>query len=215
MIVLDEHRTLDVHSIGTTAPEFADFQDEPRQMRSGSVGKAGFLKLDFERRDKRTILAAAHRRIPYMAQRALYCDEEMPELAHVFVITTTGCVLQGDRLALDISLGTGAQAHVTTQSATKNHSMDANYAAQTRAFDSKRARTWNLFQSRSSRTAPLAFSATRRSSVAPSASVVMCEVVQPGRKHHREDEWFGATMLSLATTVCRPGGKLLFKENLS
>ena len=69
-----------------------------------------------------------------MAQRALYCDEGMPELAHVFVITTTGTVLQGDRFALDVSVGEGAHAHVTTQSATKIHSMDANYAAQTQTF---------------------------------------------------------------------------------
>lgn len=214
MIVLDEHRPLDVHSIGTTAPEFAAFQDEPRQMRSGSVGKSGFLKLDFERRDKRTILAAAHRRIPYMAQRALYCDEEMAELAHVFVITTTGCVLQGDRLALDISLGRGAQAHVTTQSATKIHSMDANYAAQTQSIRLEEGSYLEfvpepLIPHRASR-----FLSDTQISIAPSASVVMCEVVQPGRKHHREDEWFGATMLSLATTACRSDGKLLFKEKL-
>ena len=69
-----------------------------------------------------------------MAQRALYCDQEMPELAWVFLITTSGCLLQGDRLALDMRLGPGARAHVTTQSATKIHSMDANYAAQTQSI---------------------------------------------------------------------------------
>ena len=69
-----------------------------------------------------------------MVQRALYCDQEMPDLACVFLITTTGCLLQGDRLALDITLGPRAQAHVTTQSATKIHAMDANYAAQTQTI---------------------------------------------------------------------------------
>ena len=52
----------------------------------------------------------------------------MPDLAWLFLITTSGCVLQGDRLALDVTLGAGARAHVTTQSATKVHAMDANYA---------------------------------------------------------------------------------------
>ena len=103
-------------------------------MKSGTVGKTGFLRLGFERRGSRTILAELERRAPYMVQRALYCDQEMPDLACVFLITTTGCLLQGDRLALDVRLGPRAQAHVTTQSATKIHAMDANYAAQTQTI---------------------------------------------------------------------------------
>ena len=59
-----------------------------------------------------------------------HCDDALPDLAWLFTITTAGCVLQGDRLALDITLGPGARAHVTTQSATKIHAMDANYASQ-------------------------------------------------------------------------------------
>src|SRR5215218_5189241 len=117
-------------ALGSAVPELAAFQDEPPQMRSGTVGKTGFLRLGFERRGGRTILADLDRRAPYMAQRALYCDQMMPDLAHLFLITTTGCLLQGDRLALDITLGPSARAHVTSQSATKIHAMEANYAAQ-------------------------------------------------------------------------------------
>jgi len=113
------------------AAELAAFQDEPPQMASGAVGKSGFLHLGFERRGDRTILADLDRRTPFMAQRALYPDPEMPDLAWIFMITTTGCVLQGDRLALEVTVAPEARAHVTTQSATKIHSMDANYAVQT------------------------------------------------------------------------------------
>ena len=74
-------------------------------MRSGAVGKSGFLRLGFERRGERTILADLESRAPYLAQRALHCDEALPDLAWLFVITTSGCVLQGDRLALDVALG--------------------------------------------------------------------------------------------------------------
>ena len=103
-------------------------------MRSGAVGKSGRLRLGFERRDGRTILADLESRTPCLAQRALHCDDALPDMAWLFMITTSGCVLQGDRLALDVSLGPGARAHVTTQSATKIHSMDANYAQQTQSF---------------------------------------------------------------------------------
>jgi urease accessory protein len=113
---------------------FAAYDDEPPQMRSGAVGKSGFLRLGFEHRDGRTILADLESRAPYLAQRALHCDDALPDMAWLFMITTAGCVLQGDRLALDVSLGVGARAHITTQSATKIHSMDANYALQIQSF---------------------------------------------------------------------------------
>ena len=121
-------------AIGLSARELAAFQDEPPQMKSGTVGKTGFLRLGFEHRGDRTILANVERRAPYMVQRPLYCDQKMPDLAWVFLITTTGCLLQGDRLALDIRLGAQAQAHITTQSSTKIHTMDTNYAAQTQTI---------------------------------------------------------------------------------
>ncbi|MFN3888866.1 MAG: urease accessory protein UreD [Beijerinckiaceae bacterium] len=214
MIQSDLQSSLELNAVGTNAPEFAAYQDEPIQMRSGSVGKSGFLRLRFERRGTRTILAESERRIPYLAQRALYCDEEMPDLAHVFVITTTGCVLQGDRLALEILLEEGAFAHVTTQSATKVHGMDANYAVQTQRVHVKDGAYLEylpepLIPHRASR-----FLSDTLIRVAPTASVLMCEIVQPGRKHHRADESFGATLLSLATAALRPDGQLLFKEKL-
>ena len=37
-------------ALGASAPELAAFQDEPLQMKSGTVGKTGFLRLGFERR---------------------------------------------------------------------------------------------------------------------------------------------------------------------
>jgi urease accessory protein len=121
-------------TLGLQARELAAFQDEPPQMASGAVGKNAFLRLGFERRGSRTILADLDRRVPFMVQRALYPEVDLPDQAWVFIVTTTGCVLQGDRFAFEVSLGPGARAHVTTQSATKIHSMDANYAVQTQSI---------------------------------------------------------------------------------
>ena len=75
------------------AAELAPFQDEPPQMASGAVGKSGFLRLGFERRGDQTILADLDRRTPFMAQRALYPEPAMPDLAWLF-IHDDRCVLQ-------------------------------------------------------------------------------------------------------------------------
>lgn len=201
-------------ALGRSAPELAAFQDEPPQMRSGAVGKSGFLHLGFERRGRRTILADLDYRIPYRAQRALYCDEAMPDLAHVFLITTTGCLLQGDRMALDIALASGARAHVTTQSATKIHSMDANYAAQTQTITLADGAYLEflpdpIIPHRRSR-----FVSDTRITVAPGATLLYAEIIQPGRKHHHPEECFGAAVISMALDVARPGGDALFTEKL-
>ena len=193
---------------------FAGYADEPAQMRSGTVGKSGFLRLGFERRDGRTILADLDSRTPYLAQRALHCDEALPDLASLFIITTAGCVLQGDRMALEVTLGPGARAHLTTQSATKVHAMDANYALQSQSFRLDDGAYLEylpepLIPHRNAR-----FASETRITVAPTASLLCSEIVQPGRKHHRADECFGVTVLSLATAAARPDGSLLFTEKL-
>ena len=54
---------------------FAGYADEPAQMRSGTVGKSGFLRLGFERREGRTILADLDSRTPYLAPPAACCKE--------------------------------------------------------------------------------------------------------------------------------------------
>ncbi|WP_454621019.1 urease accessory protein UreD [Bradyrhizobium cenepequi] len=201
-------------ALGASLPEFASFQDEPPQMRSGTVGKTGFLRLGFEHRSGQTILANLQRRAPYMVQRALHCDEEMPDMACVFLVTTTGCLLQGDRLALDVTLGPRAQAHLTSQSATKIHAMEANYAAQsqviTLADDAYLEFLPDLvIPHRHSR-----FLTDTQIWVAPSATLLFSEIIQPGRKHHHPDECFGATVLSISTSASRPDGRPLFAEKL-
>jgi urease accessory protein len=201
-------------ALGVSASELAAFQDEPLQMKSGTVGKTGFLRLGFEPRDGRTILARLERRSPYMAQRALYCDQEMPELAWVFLITTTGCLLQGDRLALDIRLAPGARAHVTTQSATKIHSMDANYAAQTQTITLSDDAYLEFLPDPVIPHRQARFVSDTRISVAPTATLLFSEIIQPGRKHHRPDECFGATVMSMSIAASRPDGRPLFSEKL-
>jgi urease accessory protein len=201
-------------ALGASAPEFAAYQDEPAQMKSGTVGKTGFLRLGFELRGTHTILAELDRRAPYMAQRALYCDTGMPGLAHVFMITTTGCLLQGDRLALEIALGPGAQAHVTTQSATKIHTMDANYAAQVQTITLAEQSYLELLPDPLIPHRRARYLSDTRIRIASTATLLLSEIVQPGRKHHHPDECFGATLLSIATSASRLDGRMLFSEKL-
>ena len=201
-------------TLGLTAAELAGFQDEPPQMASGTVGKTGFLRLGFEARGDRTILADLDRRAPYMAQRALYPDPALPDQAWLFVITTSGCVLQGDRLALEVALAPRARAHVTTQSATKIHTMDANYALQTQTFALADGAYLEFLPEPLIPHRRARFLSDTRITIAPTATLLHAEIIQPGRKHHHPDESFGATLLSFAVEAARPDGRRLFTEKL-
>ena len=201
-------------ALGRSAAELAAFQNEPPQMASGVVGKTGFLRLGFERRGEHTILAELDRRAPYMAQRPLYPDPAMPDMAWLFMITTSGCMLQGDRMALDVTLAPGARAHVTTQSATKVHSMDANYAVQTQAIVLADGAYLEFLPEPLIPHRRTRYLSDTRISIAPTATLLYSEIVQPGRKHHHPDECFGATLLSLAVGAQRDDGRLLFTEKL-
>ena len=195
-------------------PEFAPYQNEPPQMGSGAVGKRGLLRLGFELRGGETILADFDSRAPYLAQRVLHCDSSMPDLAWLFLITTSGCVLQGDRFALDMTLGAGARAHVTTQSATKVHAMDANYAVATQSIDLDDGAYLEFLPDPLLLHRGARFASDTRITVTPNATLLYSEVVQPGRKHHHPHECLGVTLVSLQVSAARPNGRMLMSERL-
>ncbi|MFF5056387.1 urease accessory protein UreD [Micromonospora sp. NPDC000663] len=195
-----------------TARELAPYQDQPAQLPAASNGKVGILRLGFERRGDRTILRDLYRQSPLLVQRALYWDEEMPELPCVMILTTSGGVLQGDRLRMDVSLAPGSRAHLVTQSATKIQEMDANYGSQVQTFTLAEETYLEYLPEpvipyRASR-----FVTDTRVRLAESATMLYAEVLQPGRKYYRDGELFAYDLFSSALRAERPDGQALFVE---
>jgi urease accessory protein len=172
------------------------------------------LELSFARRGNRSVLAHLYREAPLLAQQALYWDEQLPGLPCVYVITTSGCVLEGDRFDISIEVGAGAMAHVTTQAATKIHQMDSGSAAQFQRVGLSENAYLELLPGpviphRHSR-----FVTRTEAVVAESATLISAELLQPGRKHHGGGELFEYDLYSSALTVSRPDGLSLFSEKL-
>lgn len=198
------------------AAEFAPYCDEPPQMKSGATGKVGYLRLDFQRDEKlgRTVLADLDRRAPLLAQKALYWDGSQPDMACVITMETTGCVVQGDRLALEVHAGKGSRALVTTQSATKVHSMEHNHATLLQHFKVEE-KGWleyvpdPLILHRRAR-----FLQDTWVTLPASAGFLYGEILMPGRRWHHEEEQFGFDMYSAGFHVFRNDGEALFEERL-
>jgi len=196
------------------AAELAPYRDEPKQMPSGAPGKDGVLDMSFVRRGDRSVLAHLSRKAPLLVQQALYWDEHRPGLPCVYIITTSGCVVQGDRLDVSITVGPDAMAHVTTQSATKIHEMDANFAAQSQRLALAENAYLELLPGPTIPHRHSRFITRTEATVAEGATLLSAEVLQPGRKHHGEGELFEYDLYSSTLTAARPDGTPLFTEKL-
>ena len=91
----------------------------PMALNRDIVAKQGHLEMGFEVDNSgRTILRHLYRRVPIVVQQALYFDEQLPTLPCVYILSSGGPYVDGDRYEHHITLGAGAMAHISTGAAT-------------------------------------------------------------------------------------------------
>jgi len=196
------------------AREVGGYKSEPGQMRAAGPGKVGELRLGFSLRHGRSVLHDLYRVAPLLVQQALYFDEAMPELPIVPIISVGGGILQGDRYKIDITVEDGAFAQVTTQSASRVHRMDANYASQHQTVTLKGGTYLEYLPDFTILYRDSRFINQTDILIAEDATLLYGEMILAGRKHHHVDERFGFDLLSMAVSARRPDGRKLFAEKL-
>ncbi|SFN05194.1 urease accessory protein [Izhakiella capsodis] len=207
-------RTLQqLNELGATAPGLAHYQQQPPQLAVGSPGKNGYLSLRFARRGERSVLANMTHRSPFLVQRPLYWDEALPNLPCLFLISTAGGILQGDRLVLEVDMQPGSSAHITTQSATKVQSMTHNYAAQLQQITLQENSYLEMMPEPTILHNNARFISSTRLQIHPSATLLYSEVLTCGRKHHPTDGGFKFDVYSARTEAQDLNGHDLFSEH--
>jgi len=107
------------------------FDSEVKQLAVGKSGKIGYLRLVFQNDNNgKTIVGEQFSQVPLYAQRALYCEDSFSNLAFLYIVSVSGGILQGDRYRIDVRLKKNSMVHITTQGATRIHSMNSNSATQ-------------------------------------------------------------------------------------
>ena len=97
-------------------------------MSAGSrVGRDGRLALAFERRGPRTVVARCGYTLPLQVLAPMALDDSA---AIVSVLNPTGGLVAGDTLSLEVDVGPGAHACLTTPSATKVYRAESVPATQ-------------------------------------------------------------------------------------
>jgi urease accessory protein len=104
---------------------FTGTLEEPAQDPDPQSGWQGRLRLCLARREDRTVLATSRQRGPLTVQRPFYPEGEV---CHLYLLHPPGGVVGGDDLRLDVGLGIGAQALITTPGAGKLYRSDGRVA---------------------------------------------------------------------------------------
>lgn len=197
----------------STAKEMALYLEEPKAMYVGAPGKAGYLYLGFELDGRgKSILRHLDRRVPLIVQQELYFDEEMPEMPCVYILSSGGPNIDGDRYEQNFTVRKDAYAFISTGAATKLAEMKYNYSGLMQNIVLEENAYLEFLPEPVIPCRHTRFISDTKLQVHPSATVFYSEIFMGGRKYYNEGELFQYDILSVCTHGERPGGQQLFRE---
>lgn len=211
---MTEFHYSDVEEISfDSMPELAGFTEDPIAMYVGCPGKRGHLTLGFELdKSGKTVLRDLDRRAPLIVQQALYFDKELPDLPCVYILSSGGPNVDGDRYSQNIWLKKDAMAYIGTGAATKLAEMKRNYSGLKQSITLEAGA---YLEYRPEPVIPCKH--TRYISdtsivIDPTATLFYSEIYMPGRKYYGQGEVFQYDVLSVCAHAKRPAGEELFRE---
>lgn len=197
------------------AKEMAPYLAEPTAMPVGSPGKTGYLRLGFELDDEgRSILRDLERRTPLIVQQELYFDEGMPEMPCVYILSSGGPNVDGDRYENRFTVRQDAYAFISTGAATKIAEMVHNYSALKQRFVLEENAYLEYLPETTIPCRNSRYVTDTDIIIHPSATLFYAEIYTGGRKYYGEGELFVYDLLSVCTRAQRPDGTPLFREKM-
>lgn len=192
--------------------EMKPYLTEPQAMYVGAPGKHGFLNLGFELNSEgKSILRELDRRAPLIVQQELYFDEKLPELPCVYILSSGGPNVDGDRYQQNITVHKDAMAYVSTGAATKLASMKFNYSGMVQNIVLEENAYLEFLPEPTIPHAHTRFACDTTMTVHPTATAIYSEIYMAGRKYH-DNELYKYDIMSVTTHGHRPDGEQLFRE---
>lgn len=194
-------------------PELAGYTEEPPGMYVGAPGKRGYLRLGFELdRDGKSVLRDLDRRAPLIVQQELYFDAELPTLPCVYILSSGGPNIDGDRFRQDFTVKKDAMAFISTGAATKIAEMKSNYSGMKQTITLEDGAYLEYLPEPIIPCKNTRYISDTTITVAPSAAMFYSEIYMPGRKYYKNGEVFAYDVVSICTHAQRPDGQALFRE---
>ncbi|MBD5203599.1 MAG: urease accessory protein UreD [Bacteroidales bacterium] len=193
--------------------EMAPYLEVPKAMYVGAPGKHGYLRMGFEIDPRgKCIMRDLERRVPIIVQQELYFDEEMPEMPCVYILSSGGQYMEGDRYQQDISLKEGAFAFVSTGAATKIAEMTSNYCGLVQNIVLEKDCYLEMLPEPVYPCRHARFISDTRIVCHSSATLVYSEIYMAGRKYYGDGELYQFDIMSICAHGERPDGTPLFRE---
>ena len=195
------------------AREMEPYLAPPDAMYVGAPGKQGYLRMVFELdRDGKSIMRDLERRVPIIVQQELYFDREWKELPCVYILSSGGANLDGDRYQQDIFLKKDSFAWVSTGAATKISEMKRNYSGMRQNITLEEGAYLEFMPEPVIPCRHARFICDTDLTVHPTATLFYSEVYMGGRKYYEKPESFVYDILSVCCKGLRPDGTRLFRE---
>lgn len=197
----------------SAAREMRPYLEEPKAMPVGTPGKVGYLYLGFELdANGKSILRDLDRRAPLIVQQELYFDEGMPEMPCVYILSSGGPNVDGDRYEQHFVVRRDAYAHVSTGAATKLAEMRYNYSGLVQRFELEENAYMEYLPEPTIPCRHTRFICDTAIRIHPTATLFYSEIYMSGRKYFDAGETFRYDILSVCTHAERPDGEPLFRE---
>ena len=197
----------------TDVKEMRPYLDEPKAMPVGTAGKVGYLHMGFELDgDGRSIMREWERRAPLIVQQELYFDGEIPEMPCVYILSSGGPNVDGDRYEQSFVVRRNAFAHISTGAATKLAEMRYNFSGLTQKIELEEGAYLEYIPEQIIPCRHTRFIADTAIRIAPTATLFYSEIYMSGRKYFGEGERFAYDILSVCSHAERPDGTPLFRE---
>lgn len=194
--------------------EVRPYLTQPKAMHVGAPGKCGALDLVFELCEGKSIMRHWDRRAPLIVQQELYFDECMPSMPCVYILSSGGPNVDGDRYEMKFTLRPGAFAYISTGAATKIATMAYNFSALRQHFILDDDAYLEYLPEPTIPCANSRYLTDTEITIAATATLFYSEIYMGGRKYYQDGECFQYDLLSICTQAHRPDGNPLFREKL-
>lgn len=182
-------------------------------VHTAPTGKRGYLYLGFELDGGgKSILRHLERRTPLIVQQELYFDEAMPEMPCVYILSSGGPNVDGDRYEQHFVVRRDAFAHVSTGAATKLAEMRRNYSGLTQRIELEAGAYLEYLPEPVIPCRHTRYQVDTSIRLDPSATLFYSEIYLSGRRYFGAGERFCYDILSVKTRARRPDETPLFQE---
>ncbi len=196
-------------------PELRPYLNDPPAMYVGAPGKCGYLNLVFDLdRDGKPILRDLDRRAPLIVQQELYFDRNAPQMPCVYILSSGGPNVDGDRYTQNFTVNAGAQGHIASGAATKIACMSHNYAGMQQNIVLHKDAYLEVLPEPIIPCRNARYVCHTTLQVHHTATLVYAEIYACGRKYYGDGEEFVYDLMSITTEGTRHNGKRLFTEKM-